>query len=151
LAVSGSLSPAMFGPSVPPYISSYQDGRGKPESGPLDGNGRRTIYIQVRRNFLTPFLLAFDYPLPTSALGARGSSTVPSQALLLMNNEFVAQQAGRWAERSATVPDSAARVRFLYETAFGREPEQGEMSDILEFVRTASWADAAHVLINTPE
>ena len=48
--------------------------------GPLDGNGRRSIYIQVRRNFLTPMFLAFDYPLPIGHR-ARGSSTVPSQAL----------------------------------------------------------------------
>jgi hypothetical protein len=49
LAVAGSLDPKMLGPSVPPHISAYQDGRGKPESGPLDGNGRRR-FIQVRRN-----------------------------------------------------------------------------------------------------
>jgi hypothetical protein len=59
LTVAGSLDPKLYGPSVPPHISSYQDGRGKPESGPLDGAGRRSIYIQVRRNFLTPMFLAF--------------------------------------------------------------------------------------------
>ena len=58
LAVSGTLDQTTFGPSVPPYISKFQDGRGKPESGPLDGAGRRSIYIQVRRNFLTPMFLA---------------------------------------------------------------------------------------------
>ena len=61
----------MFGPSVPPHISAYQDGRGKPKSGPLDGAGRRSIYIQVRRNFMTPLFVAFDYPTPISAIGAR--------------------------------------------------------------------------------
>ena len=96
LAVAGSLDSKMLGPSVPPHISGYQDGRGKPESGPLDGNGRRSIYIQVRRNFLTPMFLAFDYPLPISAIGRRSVSTVPSQALMLMNNEFVAGQAAAW-------------------------------------------------------
>ena len=99
LAVAGSLNPMVLGPSVPPHISAYQDGRGKPESGPLDGNGRRSIYIQVRRNFLTPMFMAFDYPLPISAIGRRGVSTVPSQALMLMNNEFVARQAEAWAQR----------------------------------------------------
>ena len=66
LAIAGSLNSEMYGPSVPPHISRYQDGRGKPDSGPLDGNGRRSIYVQVRRNFLTPLLLAFDYPLPSA-------------------------------------------------------------------------------------
>ena len=72
LSISGRLDETMFGPSVHPHISSYQDGRGKPVSGPLDGNGRRSIYIQVRRNFLTPMFLAFDYPLPISTIGTRG-------------------------------------------------------------------------------
>ena len=56
-------------PSVRPYISAYQEGRGKPKTGPLDGDGRRSIYIQVRRNFMTPLFLAFDYPTPISAIG----------------------------------------------------------------------------------
>src|SRR5262245_18887860 len=86
LAVSGSLDPAVYGPSVHPYISAYQDGRGKPESGPLDGAGRRSIYIEVRRNFIPPLFLAFDYPLPSTTFGRRTVSTVPSQALMLMNN-----------------------------------------------------------------
>ena len=38
------LDPALYGPSVAPHISKYQDGRGKPASGPLDGSGRRSIY-----------------------------------------------------------------------------------------------------------
>src|SRR5687768_16385908 len=66
LAVSGSLDRTAYGPSVKVHVSEYQDGRGKPVSGPLDGNGRRSIYLEVRRNFLTPLLLAFDYPLPSS-------------------------------------------------------------------------------------
>ena len=66
LAVSGSLGPRMFGPSVAPHISDYQQGSGRPRSGPLDGSGRRSLYIGVRHNFLTPMLLAFDYPPPIS-------------------------------------------------------------------------------------
>jgi hypothetical protein len=62
LAVSGSLDRTISGPSIKVHISSYQDGRGKPVSGPLDGNGRRSVCLEVRRNFLTPLLLAFDYP-----------------------------------------------------------------------------------------
>ena len=126
LAVSGRLDPKMLGPSVPPHISAHQDGRGKPESGPLDGNGRRSIYIQVRRNFLTPMFMAFDYPLPISAIGRRSVSTVPSQALMLMNNEFVARQAEAWAQRLLKDEiDSEKLVRKMFLTAFGR-PANGK-------------------------
>jgi hypothetical protein len=152
LALSGRLDPKMFGPSIPPHISEYQDGRGKPKSGPLDGHGRRSIYIQVRRNFLTPMFLAFDYPLPISAIGTRGSSTVPTQALLMMNNEFVTAQADLWARRAlAESPDPEQRVTWMFETAFGRPPQPRELRETTRFVVSQSWADLAHVLFNSAE
>jgi uncharacterized protein DUF1553 len=159
LSVSGSLKPDLFGPSVVPYISKYQDGRGKPVSGPLDGNNRRSIYIQVRRNFISPIFLAFDYPLPISSIGARSVSTVPSQALLLLNNEFVAQQADRWgAKVVAAASDPAERIRLMYRDAFARDPENSEVDEILAFVKEQGateerkvWASVAHVLVNSPE
>ena len=144
LAISGRLDSTMYGPSVPPHISSYQDGRGKPVSGPLDGNGRRSIYIQVRRNFLTPMFLAFDYPLPISTIGVRGTSTVPSQALIMMNNEFVTGQAGKWAERNGG-------LTRMYEQAFSRPPDAKERAEIADFLKDHSWTDVAHVLLNSPE
>ena len=123
LAVSGALNPTLFGPSVPPYISKFQDGRGKPASGPLDGAGRRSIYIQVRRNFLTPMFLAFDYPLPISTIGRRSVSTVPSQALILMNDEFMELESRQWTRRlEAETSDPRRTVSKMYEAAFAREP-----------------------------
>jgi len=171
LAVSGRLDPKVLGPAIPPHISAYQDGRGKPESGPLDGNGRRSIYIQVRRNFLTPIFLAFDYPLPISAIGRRSVSTVPSQALMLMNNEFVVQQAEAWAHRSLEVETDPERgVRNMFLTAFGRPAQDQEVQETLEFLQAQAqrhaklqpalsevqlkervWADVAHVLFNSAE
>ncbi len=153
LAVSGSLNPQLGGPSIVPHISRYQDGRGKPKSGPLDGDGRRSIYIEVRRNFLTPLFLAFDYPLPISTIGARGTSTVPSQALILLNNELVLQQAGKWAEKvekEAAAPE--ARVTRLFQQAFARSPEKWEVDESLAFLRQGRpLADLAHVLFNSAE
>ncbi|MCS6776715.1 MAG: DUF1549 and DUF1553 domain-containing protein, partial [Chthonomonadaceae bacterium] len=72
LAISGRLDRTLYGPSVMPHLTEFMEGRGRPKtSGPLDGNGRRSIYIGVRRNFLTPFFLAFDYPVPFSTMGRR--------------------------------------------------------------------------------
>ena len=166
LAVSGSLDPTLYGPSVTPHISEYQDGRGKPpRPGPLDGKSRRSLYIGVRRNFLTPLFLAFDYPLPTSTIGRRNTSTVPSQALMMMNNEFVALEAQRWAERLLRdTPDRSGRIHSMYLRAFARPPKEDEMREVSAFLsRQASrydeagiddprvWADLAHVLINSTE
>jgi hypothetical protein len=158
LFVAGKLDPAMYGPGVTPHVSKYQEGRGKPKSGPLDGNGRRSIYIQVRRNFLTPMFLAFDYPLPVSTIGSRGVSTVPSQALMMMNNEFVAQQAANWAARTlAAESEGARRVAILFVDAYGRPPEDWETREALEFVSSRTggekqaWTDLCHVLLNAAE
>jgi cytochrome c553/mono/diheme cytochrome c family protein len=165
LAVAGTLDRRIGGPSVPPYISEHQDGRGKPESGPLDSDGRRSIYIGVRRNFLPPLFLAFDYPSPVSTIGRRGVSAVPSQALILLNNEFVNQQAARWAERILSqIPSPDARIEEMFERAYGRLPDPNEKDAVVEFLATQSqsyreeengelraWSDLAHVLINSTE
>ncbi len=52
LSLSGRLDKRLYGESVPIHLTSFMDGRGRPsKSGPLDGAGRRSIYIAVRRNF----------------------------------------------------------------------------------------------------
>ncbi|MEX2262139.1 MAG: PSD1 and planctomycete cytochrome C domain-containing protein [Bryobacteraceae bacterium] len=152
LNISGSLNRDMYGRGVRPHIGKYQDGRGKPASGPLDGDNRRSIYIQVRRNFLTPMFLAFDYPLPVSTIGARTSSTVPSQALMMMNNEFAAEMAKRWAGKvAAEEADPVQRVEMLYRAAYARLPEDWERREAIAFAEKRSWQDLAHVLINSAE
>jgi len=138
LAISGRLMPEPYGPSVAPHISKYQDGRGKPKPGPLDGGGRRSLYVQVRRNFLTPLFLAFDYPLPISTIGARGVSTVPSQALLMTNNELVAELASAWGRNlmtSGLSPEPS--IRLMYREAFARDPEPWEVQEASRISRRA--------------
>src|SRR5436305_6128702 len=49
LAISGRLDVRMYGPSVPIFLTPFMQGRGRPkESGPLDGAGRRSVYVAVR-------------------------------------------------------------------------------------------------------
>jgi Protein of unknown function (DUF1553)/Protein of unknown function (DUF1549)/Planctomycete cytochrome C len=163
LSASGSLDRTSYGPSVRPHISAYQEGRGKPESGPLDGAGRRSVYLEVRRNFITPLFLAFDYPLPTTTAGRRSTSTVPSQALMLMNNEFVAAEAAKWAERTLKrYTDFDARLEDMFLRAYGRPPDAADRTQIAEFLGRQStryaengeqqaWSDVAHVIFNSKE
>ncbi len=78
LSASGRLVSTLYGPSVPVYLSRFMEGRGRPgRSGPLDGDGRRSIYLNVRRNFLNPMFLAFDAPVPFSTMGRRTSRMSP--------------------------------------------------------------------------
>ncbi|MBA4190885.1 MAG: hypothetical protein C0467_23095 [Planctomycetaceae bacterium] len=164
LSVSGRLDPKMEGPGVLPYLTEHQVGRGKPASGPLDGNGRRSIYLAVRRNFLNPMFQAFDYPTPFTAIGRRTVSNVPAQALVMMNNPFVIQQAELWAKRVAATADRTPdqRITGMYEAAFGRPPTKAELTAASEFVaeqareygkpdHPKAWTDLAHVLFNAKE
>lgn len=163
LSVSGRLDDKLFGPSVLPYLTEFTIGRGRPAPGPLDGGGRRSIYINVRRNFLTPFFLAFDYPIPFSTMGRRGVSNVPAQALAMMNNPFIAQQADLWAQRvAAEKTDRAARIQGMYVSAFGRPPAPEELEAATAFIdeqlrsvatgdEVRAWSSLAHVLFNVKE
>ena len=164
LAISGRLDPKVGGPSVPVYLSEFMDGRGKPSrSGPLDGDGRRSIYTAVRRNFLPSMMLAFDTPIPFNAVGRRNVSNVPAQALILMNDPFVVEQAKLLAKKLVPISDPTERVRQMYLAAFSRPPTPEEIADAATFLaeqralHTAkdaderAWADLAHVLFNVKE
>ena len=169
LAVSGGLDRTLGGPSVEVFITEFHDGRGKPRSGPLDGAGRRSIYTRIRRNFLPSFLMAFDMPVPFQAMGRRNVTNVPAQALSLMNDPFVKEQAVLWAKKTLRdeSPPPEARIDRMYREAFARGPTAEERVAALEFLATqaaeygvsltgqprheATWVDLAHALITTKE
>ncbi len=167
LAVSGRMDEELFGPSVGVYITPFMDGRGKPQSGPLDGLGRRSIYLQVRRNFLNPMFQAFDYPTPFTSVGRRSVSNVPQQALALMNGALPAELAKNWAHATLNDPmltSTEARIGRLYGAAFARKPSADELAAgqafLLEqqklYETTSSddpraWSDYCQVLLNTKE
>ena len=164
LATSGRLAPRAGGPGVFPHLTEHQVGRGRPPSGPLDGDGRRSVYLAVRRNFLNPMFTAFDYPTPFTTIGRRTTSNVPAQALVMLNNPFVLQQASLWANKVLAAPERTAddRVREMYLTCFGRAPTADELTAATAFVaelgkeygkpnHPKAWADLAHVLFNAKE
>jgi hypothetical protein len=164
LTLSGRLDPTLGGPPVPIHLTPFLDGRGRPASGPLDGAGRRSIYLSVTRNFLSPLMLAFDTPSPFSTVGRRTVSNVPAQALILLNDPFVHQQTDLWGKRILAQPGTlAGRIDRLYEEAFGRLPSATERTTCEEFLRQQAtqhkttlqdvkpWADLAHTLVNVKE
>jgi hypothetical protein len=165
LAVSGRLNERLEGASVPVHLDDFMTGRGRPAvSGPLDGGGRRSIYLEVRRNFLTPLFLAFDFPIPATAAGRRAQSNVPAQALTLLNDPFVAQQARLWAKGTLSARGDGAedaRLDRLYETAFARQPTAAERALDKQFLQQSrlnaattderAWTDLCHVLLNVKE
>jgi hypothetical protein len=170
LAISGRLDPTLYGPSVAPHLTDFMIGRGRPkESGPLDGAGRRSIYLNVRRNFLSPLLMAFDYPTPFTTIGRRSVSNVPAQALAMMNNALVAGEAARWAERVLALPglSDEERIARMIAAAFCRPPNADELATARQFLDSqrgdgsagagssaselAAWSRLAHALWNAKE
>lgn len=134
LAVSGRLDRTVGGPPVPTYLDEFVVGRGRPAGGPLDGAGRRSLYTSVRRNFLPTLMLAFDFPTPFSTQGRRDVTNVPAQSLALMNDKFIYEQAGVWAERILREqPDTRPedRIQRMFAEAFARPPEDHELGVIL--------------------
>ena len=133
LATTGQLNLKMFGPGVHVYYTDKTDGGGP--KGPLDGNGRRSVYLTVRRNTHSRFLETFDAPKPATTRGTRDITNVPAQALTMLNDPFVIEQAKKWA-LTLLAEDATAeqRVRHMFEVALSREPSPAELSLALEYL-----------------
>ena len=160
LAVAGSLDDSLRGGSVPPYVSPNATANKPthiPKSGPIDGERRRSLYIRVRRNFVTPFLELFDFPDQGASVGRRNETIVPTQALAFLNGPLVHLQAKRWGERIAMRREGdAKRLDRMFLEAFARYPspvEQRVVADLLLEARgsglsgTALWSEVGHVLL----
>jgi hypothetical protein len=169
LSVAGRLDSRMYGPSVMVHITPFMRGNRSPKgSGPLDGDGRRSIYTEVRRNHLSAMLIAFDRPIPFNAIGRRNNSNSPAQPLILLNDPFVHQQADLWARRTLALPvdTDEQRLQDVYLRAFARPPNASETKAAMRFLsnqtglyqaeaeaepRQKAWHDLCHTLMNVKE
>jgi cytochrome c553 len=169
LAASGRLDPQLYGPSVQPFREQPNNDR-RLFPGPLDGAGRRSIYIKFNLMEAPKFLSAFNLPGGKVAQGKRDATQVPAQALALMNDPFVLQQAQVWAERLCSNPFTSnltERIDAMFQTAYGRKPTSEEqaafeqmITELAKLHGTATdqvlksvpiWRDAAHALFTTEE
>ncbi len=157
LAVSGGLNremggPPVFPPLAPEVVASMNKGIwNKQEDGP--SVWRRSVYIYRKRGLPFPFFEVFDLPDQNTSCGWRNVSTVPTQALTLLNDEFVLRQAKLFADRvkEAAPADPARQVDVAYRLALGRPPDSEERRTTIEFVKTHELADFTHVLFNLNE
>ncbi len=157
LAASGSLNKTIGGRAVFPELS--QEVLASSDKGiwrnTKDGPEvwRRSVYVYRKRALPLPFFEVFDLPDQNLTCGRRNVSTVPTQALTLMNNPWVLGQAALFADRVATDagPDAASRVTRAYELALGRRPSADELRVGEEFLKTRTIGDFAHVVLNLNE
>ena len=157
LAASGGINLTVGGPPVFPAIpkevlTSVSFGVWKNEE---DGPSvwRRSVYVYRRRGLAFPMFQVFDLPEQNITAGARYVSTVPTQALTLLNNPFVLRQAELFADRvRQTAGDvTSKQVDLAYRIALARPPDRKELSVALEFMKRQSLADLTHVLFNLNE
>jgi len=134
LLTSGELNRKMGGPSVYTQIpSEVLASASRPEaawgeSSP-DDQRRRSIYIHVKRSLVEPVLQTFDAADNQASCAARFVTTVPTQALTMLNSEFFNQQAAllaRRLEREAG-DDPASQVERAIRLALSREAEPDEI------------------------
>ncbi len=120
LAVSGQLDRTLGGPTIRKGTVS--------EYGYTFDDRRRSVYTPVFRNRLLELFEVFDFADPNLVMGRRNVSTVATQALYLMNNPFVMEQARHAAQAALAVPglDDTGRVDRAYQVALGRLPTERE-------------------------
>jgi len=142
LALGGRLNPAAGGRGFFPRLSGeVLAGQSRPgldwEVSDPSERARRSLYVYVRRTMMVPMLETFDYSNTTSPLAERPVTTVAPQSLLLLNDDFMQEQAAALANRLAreTGPDLGDQVRRGFELAVGRAPVASEIRQALAFVR----------------
>ena len=148
LAASGRLDATMFGPPLPVALDEAGQvlvgmdtrdtaGRQRGKPGSLGGaEFRRSLYIQVRRSLPLSFSEAFDAPTLAPNCERRASSTVATQSLALMNNEFVVEQSLAFADRVIRLAgdDPATRVDRAWWIALGHGPTAEQKADAVAFL-----------------
>ncbi len=97
---------------------------------------RRTLYGYIERGRIPGMLSAFDFASPDQHAPIRYTTTVPQQALFLINSSFMAEQAKHLVERPDVTREEVAakRVQRLYRLVFGREATQAETTAAVKFI-----------------
>ena len=146
LAVSGSLDLTRGGTSVAKLGEQAISNSARQSGGvDADDSNRRSLYLPLVRNDLPSFLTVFDFADPDVVTGDRSETTVPAQALLMMNSDFVRREAQRTAERAVAHSDGQAvegRIRLVYEWMLGRLPTEPEMQRALEYLADVEGTEA---------
>ncbi|MEO2016900.1 MAG: DUF1553 domain-containing protein, partial [Fuerstiella sp.] len=143
LWANGSLNAdKMFGPSIYTDIpAAVKAGQSRPGSGwgnssPED-KVRRSIYIHVKRSLLDPLIESFDFADTDQTCPVRFVTTQPTQALGMMNSEFIQQQAEIFAQLLQGKADSAqGQVTLALQRVMQRQPTPEEVTRGLKLIET---------------
>jgi hypothetical protein len=140
LAVSGRLDRRVGGPPVKDILAA--------------SSNRRTVYGFIDRQNVPGLYRTFDFPSPDASSPRRDVTTVPQQALFLMNNPFVIDCARKLLQRPEIVGAIVVgrRVGLLYRLLYGRGPTIKELRMAGEFLdrgmlARGAWEQYAQALL----
>lgn len=165
LVVSGSHDLRVGGPAVDPYRPA-EDSAKRLFSGPIDGLGRRSLYIKMTLMEPPRLLALFNQPIPKLTTGRRDVTSVPDQALAMLNDPFVALVTKHWGQRLSLDDASSPEERLanMFRRALGRQPRPDETTRLLTLAQRSAevhqtnlmdsavvWQDVAHALFNLKE
>ena len=147
LMAAGNLDFSIGGPTIKKGTSS--------EYGYQFEGRRRSVYVPVFRNRLPQIFEVFDFADPNIQGGQRATSNVASQALLMMNQPFVIEQASDAAKRLENVKldGNDAMLKQAYAEVLGRRPTEQERLVMMELLavtdpdrETSQWASVYQLL-----
>ena len=157
LTASGSINLAIGGPPVFPPLPKElmtEANHGIWKTQP-DGPDvwRRSVYVYRKRGLAFPMFQVFDLPEQNVTAAARYVSTVPTQALTMLNDAFVLRHAELFADRvkKEAGSDPVRQIDLAYRIALTRPPTPTELAIALEATRAGSLTDFTHVLLNVNE
>ena len=134
LAVSGKLDLARPGRHPFPDLMQRNWTQHDPFQDVYPSN-HRSVYLMTQRLQRHPYLALFDGPDTNTSTGERTEATVPLQGLYFFNNEFVTENARRFAERIlAATGEPTDKVELAHELALGREPAPEEIDKAVGYV-----------------
>jgi len=167
LTVSRRVDRTLLGPPIEPYRTA-EDSQKRLFCGPLDGNGRRSVYLEMTLMEPPRFLALFNQPIPKQTVGRRDVTNVPGQALALLNDPFVIAMSTHWSQQliSDDAKSPEERVQRMLHVALGRPARANEVTSLVQLVRRTAklrgntgdllayqpaWQDAAHAIFNLKE
>ncbi|MBP87563.1 MAG: cytochrome C [Planctomycetaceae bacterium] len=128
LSVSGTLDSTVLGPSVRIDVA--------------DPSKRRTLYAFIDRQNLPGIFRTFDFASPDTHSPKRPNTTVPQQALYLMNNRLAQSIAEAMVSRLTGQVKTAAKIRQFYRFVYAREPTEEELAVGTNFIEASDGSDA---------
>ncbi|GIW81641.1 MAG: hypothetical protein KatS3mg105_3448 [Gemmatales bacterium] len=140
LAVSGQLDLEPAKGSIVESIGNGDVGRTiQPSRFEIESN-KRSVYLPIVRSAVPEMLRTFDFPEPSIVFGQRDVTTVPTQALYMMNSPFVIEQSKHFAQRLLNKEglQDDERVDLAYRLAFSRPASAAEKAKSLAFVAEAT-------------